>query len=131
MIVPEPDVESGPYWRGLAERRIVLQACPSCRRHRFPRLPSCPWCGTDGAVDVDVSGTGTVYSWVGVERALTEVMSDQVPYCVVTVDLDGGGRLQGRLESPAAARIGLPVGPVFVDHDGWTELRFAPLGEPE
>jgi uncharacterized OB-fold protein len=49
-----------------------------------------------------------------------------VPYTIATVDLDGGGRIFGRVEPAEAAAIGLAVGPVFVDHDGWTELRFAP-----
>lgn len=124
---PTPDEESAPYWAGLAKGRIVIQVCRQCRRRRFPRLPACPWCGTEGGDDVDAGGTGTVYSWVRVERALTTSMADEVPYCVATVDLDGGGRLQGRLEPAGAAAIGLRVGPVFVERGSWTELRFAPL----
>jgi uncharacterized OB-fold protein len=91
-------------------------------------MPSCPWCGAEGGADVEADGTGTVYSWIGVARALTEEMTNEVPYCVATVDLDGGGRLQGRLEPPSAAAIGLRVGPRFVERDGWTELRFVPEG---
>lgn len=129
MTVPSPDEESAPYWAGLAEGRIVIQVCPDCGRRRFPRMPACPWCGAEGGEDAEVAGTGTVYSWVGVERALTDAMTDEVPYCVATVDLDGGGRLQGRIEPPSAGCIGLRVGPVFVHHDGWIELRFAPARE--
>jgi uncharacterized OB-fold protein len=91
-------------------------------------MPGCPYCAAAGGLDVEVPATGEVYSWVRVERALTPDMADQVPYCIATIDLDGGGRLQGRLEPPDAAVIGLPVVPRFVDRDGWTELRFAPAG---
>ncbi|MDA8044499.1 MAG: OB-fold domain-containing protein [Actinomycetota bacterium] len=122
---PDRDTESGPFWQGLAQHRLLLQECPACRRRRFPRMPTCPYCGTDGGEEVEPPGTGTVYSWVRVERALTPAAADQVPYCVATVDLDGGGRIHGRLEPPAAARIGMAVTPVYVDHDDWTELRFA------
>ena len=125
---PEPDRESDPFWAGLAAHRIVLQDCRSCGRRRFPRLPACPYCGADGGIDVDVPGTGRVYSWIGVERALTPAMEDQVPYCIATVDLDGGGRLQARLDPPGRAVIGLAVQARFVTRDGWTELRFAPDG---
>lgn len=97
-----------------------------CRRRRFPRMPACPYCGSDGGDDVEAPGSGTVYSWVRVERALTTAMADQIPYCVATVDLDGGARLQGRLEPHDAALIGLPVEARYVEHGGWTELRFVP-----
>lgn len=123
---PLPDEESGPFWAGLQAGRIILQSCAKCGRRRFPRMPSCPYCGAGGGDDVEVPGTGTVYSWVRVERALTPTMEDQVPYCVATVDLDGGGRMQGRLEPAGAAAIGLAVTPVFHAHPGWTELRFRP-----
>jgi uncharacterized OB-fold protein len=49
-----------------------------------------------------------------------------VPYTIVTVDLDGGGRMVGRLEPPEAVSAGLRVGPHFVPHQGWTEVRFHP-----
>lgn len=132
--VPEPDEESAPFWAALREGRIVIQTCadPKCGRRRFPLMPSCPYCGAGGGDQVEVPGTGVVYSWVRVDRALSPGMADQVPYSIVTVDLDGGGRLQGRLEPADAAVIGRRVAPVFHKHagspdqSGWTELRFRP-----
>ena len=91
-------------------------------------MPSCPYCGDERMSEVEIPGTGHIYSWVRVDRALTAEMAGEVPYCIATVDLEGGGRIQGRLEPPDAAAIGLPVGPTFVDRDGWTELRFEPAG---
>ena len=126
MIAPQPDEESAAFWRGLEEGRIVLQTCTGCDRRRFPRMPTCPYCGSDAHADVEVAGTGVVYSWVRAERALSPATAAEVPYCIATVDLDGGGRIHGRLEPAAAARIGLDVRPVFATREGWTELRFAP-----
>ncbi len=128
MTAPLPDEESAPFWEGLARGRVVLQGCDSCGRRRFPRMPACPYCGAPGGPDVESPGTGTVYSWVRVERALTPAMAGQVPYCIATVDLDGGGRIQGRLQPASAGRIGLAVEPLFVAHEDWTELRFQPSG---
>ena len=122
---PSPDLESASFWRSLAEHRIEVQRCDACGRHRFPPMPSCPYCAEPGGEAIEVGGTGTVYSWVRVHRALTKAMRDKVPYCIVTVDLDGGGRMFGRLADPSAVDIGLRVRPHFVDHDGWTELGFA------
>jgi hypothetical protein len=83
---------------------------------------------------------------VGVERNLGGDDSLPIPYAVVTVDLDVDAsvgaplgpvpatqaeiplacRVFGRLVPHDAAAIGLAVEPVFEDHDGWTELLFAP-----
>lgn len=123
---PIPDRESAPFWAALAAGRVVVQECNECGRRRFPRLPTCPYCGADGGVDVEIPGRGCVYSFVRVNRALSPAMEGEVPYCIATVDLDGGGRMQGRLEPASAARIGLEVIPAFHDHVEWTELRFRP-----
>jgi uncharacterized OB-fold protein len=128
----EPDLDADPWWDGLRTHRVVVQRCadPVCGRHRLPRMPSCPWCGTTGGADVEVAGTGTVYSFVRVHRALTPAMAGDVPYAVAAVDLDGGGRVFARVEPPDAATVGLRVGPRFVDHDTWTELRVEPRPGP-
>lgn len=124
---PEADDESRPLWDALAAHRVVVQECRACGRRRVERMPACPWCGAAGADDVEVAGTGTVYSWVRAHRAMGPVTAAEgLPYTVVTVDLDGGGRVFGRLEPAGAAAIGLAVAPRFVDHPGWTELRFTP-----
>jgi uncharacterized OB-fold protein len=132
MSPPAPTIDehSAPFWAGLAERRIVLQVCAACHRRRFPRLPACPYCGTSGGDDVDVPGTGVVYSFVRAQRALTPAFAGDVPYSVATVELDGGGRIVGRVVPPESAAIGVRVEPCFVDHDGWTELRFTPAPPP-
>ncbi len=127
---PTPDLESEPFWSGLREHRLIVQQCSGCGRRRFPRMPACPYCGTEGGADVETAGSGRVYSWVRVDRALTPDMSEEVPYCIATVDLDGGGRLFGRLEPPGAAAIGLAVVAVYVEREGWTELRFRPAEAP-
>jgi uncharacterized OB-fold protein len=125
---PRPTIDevSAPFWAGLAQHRIVLQVCTNCGRRRAPRLPSCPYCGTPGGTDVEATGQGTVYSWVRAQRALSPAFAADVPYAIVTVDLDGGGRLLGRLVPAEAAEIGLRVGPDYFEHDDWTELRFRP-----
>jgi len=87
-------------------------------------MPACPYCGSLGGADVEVTGSGTVYSWVRVERPLTPAFAAEVPYSVATVDLDGGGRVLGRLLPHDRAAIGARVAPSFVDHGDWTELRF-------
>jgi len=126
---PTVDEHSAPFWAGLAERRIVLQVCASCSRRRFPRMPACPYCGVAGGDDVEVAGTGTIYSFVRPRRALTPAYAELAPYAIATVDLDGGGRMFGRVIPADACVIGERVRPDFADHPGppgeaWTELVF-------
>jgi uncharacterized OB-fold protein len=80
---------------------------------------------------VDASGEGHVYSWVGVQRALTPRFEAEVPYTIATVELDEGARVFGRLEGPEPTAPGGAVTASFVDHDAWTELRFRPTDVPE
>lgn len=121
---PDLDPDNAPFFAALRRHAVVVQECAECGRRRFGRLPACPYCGTPGGADVEVSGEGVVYSFVRVHRALSPAMAHDVPYAVATVDLDAGVRMLGRVEPPEAAAIGLRVGPAFVDHDDWTELRF-------
>jgi uncharacterized OB-fold protein len=125
---PEPDEDSASFWDGLRRHRVVLQSCEHCGRRRFPPMPGCPFCGAPGGDVVEVAGTGRIYSWVRVHRPLVATFAGDVPYTVAAVDLDGGGRIFARMVPPAAGVIGAAVLPVFVDHDGWTELRFEPAG---
>ncbi|HEX4244939.1 MAG TPA: OB-fold domain-containing protein, partial [Acidimicrobiales bacterium] len=92
----------------------------------FPHLPRCPWCGGCQLVDAVVSGSGTVYSWVRVHRALSDAPVVDPPYVVATVELDDGCRMFGRIEPQETVVIGMAVTATFVDHDEWTELAFAP-----
>ncbi|HEY6623814.1 MAG TPA: OB-fold domain-containing protein [Acidimicrobiales bacterium] len=129
-IRPESDLHSNAFWAGLRRRQVVVGRCLDCQRDFFPRLPTCPRCGGRRLVDETVSGAGTVYSWVRVHRALGDSSVVEPPYVVATIDLDDGCRMFGRIEPHQSAAIGLAVTPAFVDHDGWTELVFAP-GSPE
>jgi hypothetical protein len=70
------------------------------------------------------SGAGTVYSWIGVQRALTPEFESEVPYTIAAVELTEGGRVFARLEGPEPTTPGDEVTATFVDHDDWTELRF-------
>jgi uncharacterized OB-fold protein len=125
-IRPEGDLHSDAFWDGLRRGQVVVGRCLDCRRDFFPHLPTCPRCGGRHLVDATVSGSGTVYSWVRVHRALSDTAVVEPPYVVATVELDDGCRMFGRIEPHQSAAIGLAVTAAFVDHDGWTELVFAP-----
>ena len=122
MTEPVTDDDGLAFREGLTAGELRLQRCTECGRHRFPPMPSCPFCGIAGGTDVEVDGRGALYSWVVVHRALTPSQEGEVPYTIATVELPEGIRMVGRLDGEPADRAS--VEPVFVDHDDWTELRF-------
>ena len=117
----------GDYRHVVDRDRVRLERCDACGRHRVEPMPSCPWCGSTPTTAVDAAGTGRVYSWVTVHRALDDAHAVDVPYTIATVELDEGCRVFARLDAPpATVTADLAVAATFLDHDGWTELRFVP-----
>jgi uncharacterized OB-fold protein len=86
---PPPDVDatSAEFWHGLERGELLLSRCESLRSFRG-------------------SGRGTLYSWVVVHVALDAAFADDVPYTVVAVDLEEGGRMLGRLCTPGGLVAG-------------------------
>jgi uncharacterized OB-fold protein len=124
LIRPLVDSDSEPWWAGLRRSVIVLQRCTACARHRCPPLPSCPYCGNPDSIVEESSGRGRIYSWVVVRRALAPEFVGEEPYTIVTVQLDEGPRLFGRLLGGEPASD-LPVGAAFYEVGDTVLLGFA------
>jgi len=124
---PTPDADSAFYWKGLREHKLLLQQCAACNRHRFPPMPSCPYCAADASAVREAKGLGSVYSWIVVRRAFDPAFAAEVPYILASIDLDEGGRTVARLVGTENAGFGMRVSAVYHEHPDWTELRFQPL----
>jgi uncharacterized OB-fold protein len=120
---PVTDIDSRFYWDGLRSRRLLLQLCSDCEHHRFPPIPSCPYCGSPRVAVREASGEGTVYSFIVVVQSFTPELASDVPYPIATVSLDEGPRMLARVEGGRPA-IGDRVHAVYLDHGDWTEIRF-------
>lgn len=118
------DAEAAPFWRALRTHKVVVQECQGCSSYRLPPMPACPHCGNPDTAWRQVSGTGTVYSWVRVHRTKNPLFAESVPYVIAAVEIAPGCRTFGRLEGVPKPTFGQPVQPRFVDHTGWTELQF-------
>jgi hypothetical protein len=109
-LLPPRTRENAPYWDALRERRLILQHCERCARARFPVAPVCPHCGAGEHSWRQLSGAGSVHSWVRYQRSYLPEFEPLMPYDVACVALDGGPRAFGRLiageEAPA---IGMAV----------------------
>lgn len=123
--VPVPSDVSRPYWEAAAEGRLVLQCCAACGTVRhYPRL-LCSNCYSDAVVWKPASGRGTIHSWTVAHHAYHPAFIDELPYVLVTVDLEEGVRALGRWRGEAALAIGQPVQGAFEARENGTDLTFA------
>lgn len=108
-LLPPITTDTAPFHEELARGRLALQRCGGCGAFRHPIAPVCAWCGDDRATWEPVRGTGRVFSWVRYHRAYVPHFAPLVPYVVLTVELDEGPRLYGRLADGVEPVIGMPV----------------------
>jgi uncharacterized OB-fold protein len=122
---PITDEDSANFWAGTRRHELRLQRCRACGQVRFPPMPRCPNCGSPDAASELAEPAGAVYSWITVHREMSGIKPDELPRTFVVVDLTAGCRMVGRFAGLWAGRIGDPVVAVPLDHEDWTEIRFA------
>lgn len=123
------------HLRALAERRVVAERCPSCRKVYVPPRGACPTCGvaTSEQVEVGPRGTVTTYCIVNIKAAHTANPGIEVPYVYAHIALDGADlALHGRIGGIPydQVRMGLRVEPVWPDGGGHPD-HYRPTGEPD
>lgn len=125
--VPEPTIDSKPYWDGLKERRLLLQQCGDCGLVRHYPRPMCAACHSLEVRWIESSRQGRLHSWTEVHHPFVPALRDEIPYVMATVDLEEGVRLQCQMlgADAAALRLDLPVEIVFRDVQGGLVLPFA------
>lgn len=109
--LPHPSELSQPYWQGTAEGRLLIQTCANCGKLRhYPRW-LCDACHSFEVRWTPASGRARVHSWTVAHHPFHGAFAAELPYTLVTVDLEEGVRALGRYADPAGAglRIGLPV----------------------
>ena len=121
-----PSALSAPYWEAAAEGRLVIQCCTACGKLRhYPRL-ICDQCYSDSVHWVPCTGRGTIHSWTVSHHAFHPSFAAELPYALVTVDLEQGVRALGRWRGDMAFSIGLPVQGNFETREGGVDLVFVP-----
>jgi uncharacterized OB-fold protein len=124
--LPAPGPESAPYWAGLREGRLLIQKCIACGRLRHYPRPVCDACFSMQFDWIEASGRGSIHSWTRTHHAFLPVFKPDLPYVLVTVDLEEGPRMNARLRGDGQApAIGAPVICRFeVYDDNWTFPTF-------
>lgn len=109
---PLPDIDdplTAPHWAAARDGRLSVQKCASCGALRWLPAVICPECLTTGGDWVDLSGTGTLWSYAVYHRAMNPAFKDRVPYAVAMVELDEGIRMVGTLAEVDGVAIGQRV----------------------
>ena len=123
---PQQSELARPYWEAAAEGRLLLQCCSTCGKLRhYPRL-LCDACYSDAVGWKAASGRGTIHSWTVAHHAFHPAFAAELPYALVTVDLDEGVRALGRWRGDMTLSLGQPVQGAFEAREGGVDLVFAP-----
>jgi uncharacterized OB-fold protein len=98
----------------------MAQKCARCGELRWPPQGICPNCYSFESTWEELATTGTVESYVVVHQATVKVFSDDVPYNIVRVLLDGtDGKVvmtSSLMDVPwEEVKVGLRVEAVFAD----------------
>ncbi len=103
-------IDNAPWHEALRAGQLLAQRCTGCGQLRHYPRPMCPHCHAMQADWVPLGGGGRIHSWTCVHHSILPGFADAVPYTLVTVDLDEGGRLVGLLaQAEAALVIGMRV----------------------
>ena len=109
--LPQPDVETQPYWDAAAEGKLLIKHCTACDRSFFYPRNHCPRCWSTDTEWREAAGTGTVYTFTVVHQNDLPPFRDRVPYVVAIVELDEGARMTSNIEGVDAEEVacGMPV----------------------
>jgi uncharacterized OB-fold protein len=113
--IPEVTDDLAPFFAAAREGRLVVESCKRCGRRRFPPRPICSECLGREAEWVSSSGRGKVVSFNVMHQVYHPGFAAEVPYAVVLVELDDGGRMLSNVVDCPLDRltIGLDVEVTF------------------
>ncbi|MFV0296551.1 MAG: Zn-ribbon domain-containing OB-fold protein [Hyphomicrobiaceae bacterium] len=106
----DPTLDTQGWWDALSRDEVTMPTCALCDARFFPPQAHCPTCGSADWRCQQTDGVGRLYSWVVIHRAFSPEVADKVPYAIVAVDLDDGGRIVGRfLHDPVGLHDGMAL----------------------
>ncbi|MGE3856774.1 MAG: Zn-ribbon domain-containing OB-fold protein [Dehalococcoidia bacterium] len=129
--VPVPDEVTQAYWDGAKQHKLVLQYCNACSDYQHPPHSVCRVCGGSDLASKEVSGKGTIYSFIIDRRLMTPGFDE--PYAVIQVNPVEAKRDTVRITTNMRdcgledIKMGMPVEVVFEEvKDGVVLPQFRP-----
>ena len=134
--VPLPDDISRPYWDAARKHELRIQRCRACSDYQHPPQEQCAQCGASDFDWPQLSGLGTVYTFV-IDRRLMTPSFDE-PYAVLQVTpaeaQSDTVRITTNMRECELSDIycGMPVEVIFEDmSDEITLPQFRPTADAE
>lgn len=132
MTLPEtlPAItsETRGFWDAANRGVLALPTCRRCGHTWYPPSSHCPSCLSRDVAFREVSGRGTVWSWIVMHRQYFRDFPP--PYVVAFVKLEEGPMIMSAVASgvePSALRCDLPVRAAFERlGDGLSLVKFRP-----
>lgn len=89
------------FFSALENGELLGGVCADCGEVLLPPRPACYGCGGRN-VDVEPQPqSGAIYSYTAVHTP-PPALSEDAPYTIAVVELEGGGRLTGRVDADYA-----------------------------
>jgi uncharacterized protein len=102
--LPTLNDDNRPFWEGTRNNRLMLQQCGACSHVRYPTAQICPRCLSDAAQWVQMSGRGSIFSYIVFHQVYDRSFKNDVPYNVALIQLDEGPRLFSNIVVEAGDR---------------------------
>ncbi len=99
--MPLPDDATTEFWQACQKHELRMQRCASCKEFRWPPRPMCGACQSFDSEWIQVSGRGTIYSYVIAHAPMLPAFAPRAPFPIILVALD---------EDPAMRMIGNLIG---------------------
>lgn len=125
---PHTEGPSRDYWAGMRRGELVLQRCGDCGQVRHYPRTLCARCHSFAVETVTATGRGEIHSWTITHHVFDPAVGGDVPFALVTVDLEEGVRALARFSELNQLRPGLPV--LLEFHQGAGE-RQVPVFVPD
>lgn len=132
LPIPVADEESGPFYRGAKEHKLVLLRCSNCGTWRMPGRDRCVDCWSTESAWEEASGRGKLYSFGIMHQQYHPAFADALPYNFAVVELEEGPRMISNVIECAndALRVDMPLVASYDDvSDETTLVRFRPADE--
>ena len=130
--LPQPDVETQPYWDAARDGKLLVKECRACgRSFLYPRA-YCPRCWSADTAWKEATGRGTVYTFTVVHQNDLPPFNERVPYVVAIVELEEGVRMTSNVEGVAQDDVscGMAVRVAFREEQRDGETVALPVFRP-
>ena len=116
---PAEGLVDEPYWEAARQHRLTAQKCQKCGGLWAPPTAICENCLSPDLQWIDLSGKGTVWSYIIMHQLYYPGFADDIPYNVAVIRSDEGAKFVTNIVGVKNEdiKVGMPVEVTFEDVD--------------